>query len=138
MRTARRTLALIKADGFDPFEGVSVRLTNPATGGAAMPTIDYTIKLLPGGARTLPMRHSAHSIFLVVEGRGYTDVADKRLDWQENDVFVVPNWLWHHHVNLASERDAVLYAMSDEPLVRSVEGWRRQGRRADGTIAALD
>jgi gentisate 1,2-dioxygenase len=135
---SRRSLALAAHDGCDPFDGVVVRLTNPATGGFAMSTIDCTLKLLPAGARTQPMRLSAHSIFLVMEGRGYTDVAGKRLDWQENDVFVVPNWMWHHHVNLAADGDAVLYAMSDEPLVRNIEGWRRQGRREDGAVVALD
>jgi gentisate 1,2-dioxygenase len=129
---------VLKGDGFDPFKAASVRLIDPATGGFPMRTIDYTAKLLPGGARTQPVRHAAHSIFLVMEGRGYTEVADRRLDWVENDVFVVPNWMWHHHVNLDHQNPAVLYAMSDEPLVRMIEGWRRQGMTEDKAIVQLD
>ena len=135
---SRRCLAMFADEAFDPFEGAAVRLGDPATGGFAMGTIDITLKLLPRGARTRPMRHAAHSIFLVMEGQGYTAVAGKRLDWRENDVFVVPNWMWHTHVNSASDREAVLYAMSDEPLIRNVEGWRRQGKGEDGGIVVLD
>jgi gentisate 1,2-dioxygenase len=133
-KETRRALDLMKADGYDPYDGVAIRLTDPLTGGFALRTIDYMVKLLPGGARTRPIRHSAHSIFLAIEGEGYTEVAGRRFDWKENDVLVVPNWMWHHHANHDRDREAVLYAMSDEPLVRSIEAWRRQGMTEDGSI----
>jgi gentisate 1,2-dioxygenase len=136
-KETRRALDLLKSDGFDSFDGVSVRLTDPLTGEFAMRTIDCTVKLLPPEGRTQPTRQSAHSIYLVIEGDGYTEVGSQRLDWSENDVFVVPNWMWHHHVNRGREREAVLYAMSDEPLVRLIESWRKQGMTEDGAIVQL-
>src|SRR3546814_15147545 len=58
----RAALELARRDGADPYEGVSVRLSDPTTGRYAMPTIDYCAKLLPAGGRT-PDRKS------VVEGK---------------------------------------------------------------------
>jgi gentisate 1,2-dioxygenase len=133
----RDVLETIRKGPVDPFEGVSVRLTDPRTGASAMPTIDYKVKLLAPGAETRPIRHTAHGIFLVMEGRGYTQVGDVRLDWQENDVFVVPNWRWHHHVNLDAGRDAVIYEMSEMPLLRSIGCYRLQGRMDDGGVVTL-
>jgi gentisate 1,2-dioxygenase len=49
----------------------------------------------------------------------------------------VPNWMWHHHVNRDRDREVVLYAMSDEPLVRMIEAWRRQGMTEDGAVIQL-
>ena len=128
----RKALDLAKASGFDPHRGVSVRLTDPRTGGAATASIDFCVKLLPSGARTRPHRHMANSVFLVMEGRGHTEIGGRRLEWQENDVFCVPTWTWHEHVNADPKRDAVLYEMSDAPLISSLACYRRQGRDAEG------
>ena len=128
----RKALDLAKASGFDPHRGVSVRLTDPRTGGPATASIDFCVKLLPSGARTRPHRHMANSVFLVMEGRGHTEIGGRRLEWQENDVFCVPTWTWHEHVNADPKRDAVLYEMSDAPLISSLACYRRQGRDAEG------
>lgn len=74
----------------------------------------------------------ANSVFLVMEGRGHTEIGGRRLEWQENDVFCVPTWTWHEHVNADPKRDAVLYEMSDAPLISSLACYRRQGRDAEG------
>ncbi|MFO0987925.1 MAG: cupin domain-containing protein [Alphaproteobacteria bacterium] len=128
----RRALDLAKASGCDPHRGVSVRLADPRDGGPATATIDFSAKLLPAGARTRPYRHMANSVFLVMEGRGHTDVGGERLDWRENDVFCVPTWTWHEHVNADPAKDAVLYDLSDIPFMSSIACYRRQGRDADG------
>jgi gentisate 1,2-dioxygenase len=128
----RRALELAKGSGPDPHRAVSVRLTDPRDGGPATASIDFCAKLLPAGARTRPYRHMANSVFLVMEGRGFTEVDGQRLDWQENDVFCVPTWTWHAHVNADPRRDAVLYDMTDSPLMSSLACYRRQGRDAEG------
>ena len=133
----RHALDLIKHEAFDPHEAVSVRLTDPRSGGPATATIDFCAKLLAPGQRTKPIRHMANSVFLVLEGQGYTDVDGQRIEWQENDVFCVPTWTWHEHVNSGSARDAVVYAMSDTPLMSSLALYQKQGRNADGTTHQL-
>jgi gentisate 1,2-dioxygenase len=129
-----RTRALLAEAPRDPFDGATARLANQRTGGPALDTMEFHARLLPAGSATLPVRQTASAVFLVLEGKGHTMIGDTRFDWQENDVFVVPNWTWARH---ACETDAVLYAISDEPVVRSVGGWRREGRGADGSIAVL-
>ena len=128
----RRALDLAKPSGADRHRGVSVKLTDPRTGGPLTATIDFGAMLLPGGARTAPYRHMANSVFLVMEGRGYTDVGGQRLEWRENDVFCVPTWTWHEHVNTDPKTDAVLYAMTDVPLMANMACYRRQGRDQEG------
>ena len=69
-QNVRSALDVIRSTSFDPFEGVAVRLTDPATGGPALPTMDFTVHLVPAGMQTLPQRRSSHSICLCLEGAG--------------------------------------------------------------------
>ncbi len=71
-----------------------------------------------------------------MEGRGQTEVAGHTFDWEQNDIFVVPNFLWRQHVNTGS-KDAVLYTMNDMPLMEKLGHYRAQGRRKDGTVEQL-
>ncbi|MCW5770554.1 MAG: cupin domain-containing protein [Rhodospirillaceae bacterium] len=128
----RRALELAKSAGGDPHCGVSVRLVDPRNGGPLTETIDFAARLLPAGTSTAPYRHMANSVFLVMEGQGYTEIGGERLEWRENDVFCVPTWTWHRHCNTDSARDAVLYDLSDSPLMAGLACYRRQGRDADG------
>jgi gentisate 1,2-dioxygenase len=48
----------------------------------------------------------------------------------------VPNFLWRRHFN-TGKGDAVLYAISDAPLMEKVGQYRAQGRRADGSVENL-
>ena len=60
----------------------------------------------------------------------------QQLDWQENDIFVVPNFLWRRHAN-RGDKDAVLYAVSDMPLLEKIGQYRAQGRDAEGKVVQL-
>ena len=55
-----------------------------------------------------------------------------------NDVFVVPNNLWHHHVNTSLSEDAVLYSVSDRPLVEAIGQYYAQGRTPDNAVTELN
>ena len=59
-----------------------------------------------------------------------------RFDWATNDIFVVPNFLWRRHIN-TGHKDAVLYAVSDAPLLEKIGQYRAQGRLADGTVTQI-
>ena len=75
-------------------------------------------------------------MYTVIEGAGATEIAGKRFEWEKNDIFVVPNFLWRRHLN-TGPGDAVLYAISDAPLMEKVGQYRAQGRRADGSVENL-
>jgi gentisate 1,2-dioxygenase len=131
-----RALAALRDEAGDPYEGIRLRVVNPATGGSVFPTLDYSAQLLRPGETTQWKRETASTLYCVIEGAGTTEIAGRRLDWQRNDFFVAPNFLWRRHINTGAG-DAVLYAVSDEPLMQKIVQYRAQGRLADGSVAEL-
>jgi gentisate 1,2-dioxygenase len=111
----------------DPFDGVILEYTNPVTGGAVMPTIGCYLQLLRPGDHTRAHRHTSNTAYHVIEGQGFTIVGDTRLDWEDKDVFVVPTWMFHEHVN-TGRRDAVLFSHTDAPIMRALGLWREESR----------
>jgi gentisate 1,2-dioxygenase len=111
----------------DSFDGVILEYTNPVTGGAVMPTIGCYLQLLRPGHHTRAHRHTSNTAYHVVEGEGVTIVGDTRLDWEDKDVFVVPTWMFHEHVN-TGDRDAVLFSHTDAPIMRALGLWREEAR----------
>jgi gentisate 1,2-dioxygenase len=120
----------------DPYEGVALRFVNPATGGPVFPTLDYRAMLLCAGAETRFKRETAGTLYQVIAGCGATEVAGRSFEWQRNDIFVVPGFAWRRHLN-RSDEDAVLYAVSDMPLLEKVGQYRAQGRLPDDTVVEL-
>jgi len=112
-------------------EGVELR---GGDGGSALDTIDLrAIRVGPGSA-TAERRTSAHTTVLVMAGRGFTEIDGHRYDWRENDVLYVPNWRWHRHANADPAHPALLYVMTDTPVMRSMRTLRTQQRLPDGRI----
>jgi gentisate 1,2-dioxygenase len=132
----RAALADLKADDGDPYEGISLRFTNPTTGGPVFPTLEYSAQLLRPGEETWMKRETSNTLYFVMEGSGATEVDGKSFDWDTNDIFVVPNFAWRRHV-ANSGRDVLLYAVSDRPLFEKIGQYRAQGRSAGGSITEL-
>jgi len=103
-------------------------------GRPVFPTLTYKAQLLRPGEQTQPFRHTASTVYTVMEGRGYTEVNGQRLEWDRNDILVVPANLWRRHVNLGTTTDAVLYSLTDEPLLQAIGHYRAQGRTATGEV----
>jgi gentisate 1,2-dioxygenase len=53
-----------------------------------------------------------------------------------NDIFVVPGFAWRRNIN-AGKLDAILYTVSDAPLLDKIGQYRAQGRLPDDTVAEL-
>ena len=132
----QEALAGLPSEARDPYEGMTLDFVNPVNGGPVFPTLAYRAQLLRGGEETRLKRETASTLYVVLEGCGATEIAGRRFDWEENDIFVVPNFLWRRHVN-TTNKDAVLYAVSDAPLMEKVGQYRAQGRAADGTVDNL-
>jgi gentisate 1,2-dioxygenase len=122
----REALAAMATEPGDPYEGVALDVVNPATGQPVFPTLSYGAQLLRPGEETAPKRETSSIVYVCMEGRGQTEIAGRVYDWEENDIFVVPNFLWRRHVNTGSA-DAVLYSMSDAPLLEKIGQYRAQG-----------
>jgi gentisate 1,2-dioxygenase len=76
-------------------------------------------------------RHNNATIYHVFRGCGYTTIENQRFDWSERDVFVIPGWHWHEHVNPSISSDAILISYTDEPLLR-ILGILREESSAPG------
>ncbi len=120
-----------------PWDAITVDFTNPETGADVFATLGYTATLLRPGEATAATRSTAGTFFTCIAGNGYTEVDGQRLDWGPNDLFVVPNHRWHRHVNESGDEDAIVYAISDRPLLEKIGHYHRQGRADDGSFVEI-
>ena len=117
-----------------PHDGYMMRYSNPLTGGWAMKTMGANMQMLPGGFQGTAHRHTGNVVYNVAEGRGYSVIGGQRFDWEEHDIFCVPAWMWHEHVNLSDEK-VFLFSFNDFPVmdalgVRIVESMKdNQGQQ---------
>ncbi len=132
----RATLDGLRGETGDAYEAISLKFVNPITGGPVFPTLDYSAQLLRPGEETRFKRETASTLYVVMDGDGATEIGGQRFDWTTNDIFVVPNFLWRRHIN-TGRKDAVLYAVSDAPLLEKIGQYRAQGRLADGSVVQL-
>jgi gentisate 1,2-dioxygenase len=132
----REALAGLREEEGDPYEAIALRFINPATGGSVFPTLDYRALMLRPGEATRFKRETASTLYIAIEGQGVTEIGGKNLDWQTNDIFVLPSFAWRRHIN-QRQTDAVLYAVSDAPLMEKIGQYRAQGRLPDDTVVEL-
>lgn len=124
---AQRDLsALVQAESPDRFDGYFLEYRNPTTGGAALPTIQCALSLLRPRQETAAHRHTSTVIYHVFRGRGSSFVGEERFDWEAGDSFVVPLWFPHRHLNGSESEDAVLFSLSDAPVLRALELYREE------------
>jgi gentisate 1,2-dioxygenase len=121
-RDARAALERMKArDEWDACHGLKLRYTNPVSGDYAMPTIGTFIQLLPKGFTTSRYRSTDATVFVPVEGRGRTRIADHVFEWGPKDIFVAPSWHWITH---EADDEAVLFSCSDRPVQEKLDLFR--------------
>ncbi|MGE5537781.1 MAG: cupin domain-containing protein [Gemmatimonas sp.] len=121
-------LALLRSlgpDADDPYDARTLDYANPFTGGPTLPTIACALHLLQPGQRTRTHRHTASTVYHVVEGRGSSRIGDKTFQWEPGDMFVVPNWAWHSHA-VADAASAILFSVSDEPVLAALSHSRAE------------
>jgi gentisate 1,2-dioxygenase len=125
MRAALQRLAA--AHTGEAGQGIILEYTNRRTGGPVMPTIACHMQLLRPGEKTQARRRVCCTNCHVVEGAGYSVVGDRRLDWEDKDVFTVPNWAFYEHVN-SGDRPAFLFSFSDAPVMQALSLYREETR----------
>jgi len=130
------TLHALRNEKGDPYEGIKIDFVNPVTGEPVFRTLNYSAQLLRPGEQTELKRETAGTFYVVIEGSGATEVGGKRLEWTQNDIFVVPNFLWRRHIN-TGRNDAVIYSVSDAALMRNIGQYYAQGRDRHGKVTEL-
>ncbi|MDT4936568.1 MAG: gentisate 1,2-dioxygenase [Pseudonocardiales bacterium] len=120
---ALRNLAQVEAD---PYDDVALEYTNPHTGGPVMKSFSCQVQMLRPGIHTAAHRHTGSWVYLVFEGRGESVIDGVRFGWGPGDMFVIPSWATHEHVNLDERDRAILFAVHDTPLLKAVDKYRTE------------
>lgn len=108
------------SDG-SPFDDILMHYANPLTGGHVMPTLGASMQLLRPGFVGKAHRHTGSFIYQVAKGKGYSVIDGQRFDWQERDIFCVPSWAFHEHVNASQTDDACLFCFNDLPVMQALQ-----------------
>jgi gentisate 1,2-dioxygenase len=109
------------------YDGHILEYINPVTGGSVMPTFTANIQLLGPGFQGKTHRHVSSGVYYVVQGSGYSVINGERLDWQERDVFTVPNWSWHQHLN-PGDSDVILFHYNDSSIFKNFGLYKQENQ----------
>ena len=113
-----------------------MQFVNPVSGKPVFATLDYKAQFLRPGQELLPKRETCSTFIVVMAGKGRSEIGGEPFDWEENDIMVVPNFLWRRHIN-TGKNDAVLYTVSDAALLRNIGQYRAQGKDKNGKVMQL-
>ncbi|MPZ77625.1 MAG: cupin domain-containing protein [Deltaproteobacteria bacterium] len=105
----------------DPYDGVLLEYKNPITGGHTFLTMTCHIQMLLPGQTTRFHRHTGTTHYHVVQGDGALIVDKheaKEFTWTEHDSFTLPPWRWHQHKNNSATEPAILFSVTDRPLLQ--------------------
>jgi gentisate 1,2-dioxygenase len=114
------------AEGASPFDGYLLEYRNPVTTGPTLPSIQCAIQLLEPSRKTDAHRHTSTTIYHAFSGTGTTFIGSQPFDWKKGDSFVVPLWYPHYHINRSDSEDAILFSMSDAPILKALELYREE------------
>jgi 1-hydroxy-2-naphthoate dioxygenase len=123
------TLQFLQArahDPVDPHHGRVLEFVNPLTNAAVLPSIGCRIQYLPPGFEGEPYRHTSSSIAFVIEGEGRTVVGEREIEWGKHDTLAMPNWTWHRQINRSRREPAVLFVMTDTPILSAFGFYREE------------
>ena len=85
-----------------------------------MQTMGANMQMLRPKEHTKAHRHTGSFVYQCAKGKGYSIISGKRFDWAERDIFCVPSWAWHEHVNLSETDDACLFSFHDLPVIQGL------------------
>jgi 1-hydroxy-2-naphthoate dioxygenase len=125
-RDVEPVLRRMADQGGSPYDGVVLEYVNPMTGGSTFPTMSCWIQWLRPGQQTEAHRHTSSAVYFVVRGEGKTIVGDQELEWEQHDCFVIPNWMWHRHVNRSRQQEAILFSVNDIPVLQALGLYREE------------
>lgn len=125
-RTYEALSSMAVARDGSPFDGILMEYVNPATNGPVMQTLGASMQMLRPGEATKAHRHTGSYLYQVCKGSGHSIINGKRFDWTERDIFCVPSWAWHEHVNGSDSEDACLFCLNDLPVMRALGLYREE------------
>jgi gentisate 1,2-dioxygenase len=121
-----------------PHDALMIEYIDPTTGRAPFPSMTFYGQLLRPGERTLSQRQNASMVCIAFEGKGSTIIDGQKFNWEAFDAIAVPGGSWFEHENRSSGDDALLFVTSDEPTLKALGFYHREGRTDEGDIVSLD
>jgi gentisate 1,2-dioxygenase len=112
----------------DPYDGALFEYTNPLTGGSTVPTMSARIQALRPSETTRSHRHTGTTIYHVIEGEGASIVNGEELKWHKRDCFLTLPLQWHSHQNLSTHERAILFSVSDRPVLEALGLYREEAK----------
>ncbi|GHE44480.1 cupin domain-containing protein [Sphingobacterium griseoflavum] len=82
--------------------------------------VSMTIGGLLPGQLTNRHRHTYETVLYVLEGRGYTEIEDTLVEWEQGDAVYIPSWAWHRHRNLSDDNPAKYIACENAPQLQNL------------------
>ncbi len=134
------TLRLLQARMHDPIHphlGQVFEFVNPLTNAAVLPSIGCQIQYLPPGFEGEPYRHTSSSIAFVIEGEGRMAFGEREIPWAKHDTLAIPNWTWHRQLNRSKREPAILFVMTDTPILCAFGFYREETRDRVNVSPAL-
>jgi gentisate 1,2-dioxygenase len=120
------------------FDGIRMNYSNPKTGGHVMQTMGASMQMLRPGEHTKAHRHTGSFVYQCAKGKGYSIINGKRYDWEERDIFCLPSWAWHEHVNLSEREDACLFCFHDLPVIEGLGLYQERAYGENGGFQILN
>jgi 1-hydroxy-2-naphthoate dioxygenase len=123
------TLRFLQARAHDPVDphcGRVLEFVNPLTSAAVLSSIGCRIQYLPPGFEGEPYRHTASSIAFVIGGEGRMALGERELKWATHDTLAIPNWTWHRQINRSKREPAILFVMTDTPILATFGFYRAE------------
>lgn len=65
-------------------------------------------------------RHTYETVLYVIEGKGWTEIEDERVEWKAGDAVYIPSWAWHRHGNLSKKEGAKYVASENAPQLQKL------------------
>ena len=99
-----------------------------------MDTITAWIQMLRPGIHTKAHRQVNSAVYHVHEGRGATIIDGIRFDWDKGDIFVIPSWVYHEHINGSKDERAILFSIQDTPILVALGKYREEALSTNGGL----
>lgn len=120
-----------------PYDDIAMIYTNPENGGPVLPTIGCWAQMLRPGVHTKAHRHTTSAVYNVVAGSGYSIINGQRLEWKKGDTIALPPWSWHEHINASETEEALLFSVTDHPLLEALGLYREEAYTENGGYQAI-
>lgn len=103
----------------------TIHMVNPSQGLPLGTTRTFAAMLqhLNPGEVTQSHRHTASSVYFMIQGSGLYTTAEGEQQWMEpGDLLTQPNWTWHGSTNSGSA-PAIWFTAMDSPLTQYLSTW---------------